>query len=171
MTAYRPRRLAAVAVLALALAGCNDTTSSPSPDSGRVGAPPPPANGGGRIGAPEEITISELGPADVRNSIAAACGNPEGAPGCLTLRYVTEADPDASECNFLRWESVPPKVSVDNTNSRVRRGSTIIATFRCPPGVTPDTGATPEPSPSETDTPEPTPSETETPEPSPSETG
>jgi hypothetical protein len=104
-------------------------------DSGRSGS-----GGGGsgavkhdrKVGLPQSIRISEISPQDFENSIAAACGSKDGAPGCLTVTYEIVTDPDRS-CG-LTWTSDPPAVPTDEGGvSTVQRGSTINATIvTCP---------------------------------------
>jgi hypothetical protein len=84
------------------------------------------------VGLPKSIRITEISPQDFENSIAAACGSKDGAPGCLTVTYKTVTDPDQA-CGFS-FVSDPPAVSADGSGEwLVQRGSSITATIvTCP---------------------------------------
>jgi hypothetical protein len=85
-----------------------------------------------KVGLPESIRITEISPQDFENSIAAACGSKDGAPGCLTVTYEIITDPNRA-CG-LTWMSEPPAVPTDEGGvSTVQRGSHITATIvTCP---------------------------------------
>ncbi len=111
-----------------------------------------------KVGLPKSIRITEISPPDFQNSIAAACGSKDGAPGCLTVTYRTVADPD-NVCHFA-WESDPPASPTgENAVSVVQRGSHITATiFTCSqPGDTtsPPPDDTTSPAPGDTMSPAP----------------
>jgi hypothetical protein len=84
------------------------------------------------VGLPKSIRITEISPQDFENSIAAACGSKDGAPGCLTVTYEIITDPNQA-CG-LSWTSDPPAVRTDEGGvSMVQRGSRITATIvTCP---------------------------------------
>jgi len=102
------------------------------------------------VGLPESIRITEISPQDFENSIAAACGSKDGAPGCLTVTYHIITDPDRA-CG-ITWMSEPPAVPTDEGGvSTVQRGSHITATIvTCP-----DPGETTSPAPDDTMSPAP----------------
>jgi hypothetical protein len=85
-----------------------------------------------KVGLPASIRITEISPQDFENSIAAACGSKDGAPGCLTVTYVIITDPNRA-CG-LTWSSDPPASPTDEGGvSTVQRGSHITATIvTCP---------------------------------------
>lgn len=105
-----------------------------------------------KVGLPESIRITEISPRDFENSIAAACGSKDGAPGCLSVTYEIVTDPGRA-CG-LTWTSDPPAVPTGEGGvSTVQRGSHIAATIvTCPePEVTttPAPGGTVPPAPGE----------------------
>lgn len=103
-----------------------------------------------KVGLPESIRITEISPVDFENSIAAACGSKDGAPGCLTVTYEIITDPNRA-CG-LTWTSDPPAVPTDEGGvSTVQRGSHITATIvTCP-----ESGDTTSPAPGDTMAPAP----------------
>jgi hypothetical protein len=147
-------RVAAVLVVA-ALAGCHHSGGGGSSGGGGGGALGGPGGGigdggggggGGRRGVPSEITLPELDRDSLRAAVERVCGSPDGAPGCLTVRYVGAGDPTAPGCSFS-WHADPPETFGDDPSSAtVTRGATITGTTTC------DTdGATPTDPPSTDD--------------------
>jgi hypothetical protein len=131
--------------------GSNGGGSGGSSDGGGSGGNGSGGNGSGgggksgddhgrKIGLPKSIRIPEIGEQAFRDGVVAACGSPDGAPGCLTVTYRT-VDDDGT-CGFV-WESDPPKVSDGNTNSIVPRGARITATISTGCGQPDDTTTSP----------------------------
>ncbi|HEY6745642.1 MAG TPA: hypothetical protein VI357_07975 [Mycobacteriales bacterium] len=103
-----------------------------------------------KTGLPKSIRIPEIGQQAFEQGVVAACGDKNGAPDCLTVRYETVQDPDHG-CGF-EWTSDPAKESTsDGLESIVPRGATLTVTiFTCPApdesgsSATPDDSAAPD---------------------------
>jgi hypothetical protein len=110
----------------------SDQGDSDGTDSSRGGGSGSGAGPARKVGLPASIRITEISPQDFVNSIVAACGSKDGAPGCLTVTYQIITDPNRA-CG-LTWMSEPPAVPTDEGGvSTVQRGSHITATIvTCP---------------------------------------
>lgn len=109
--------------------GSSDSGSAAGGSGGGGGGSGSGDRGGRKVGLPESLRISEVGQPEFEDSVVAACGSKNGAPGCLTVTYRPGDDPD--DCSF-GWVSDPPKSSTSENNvSAVKRDSSIFVTI-CP---------------------------------------
>lgn len=97
-----------------------------------------------KTGLPKSIRIPEIGQQAFEQGVVAACGDKNGAPDCLTVRYETVQEPDHG-CGF-EWTSEPAKESTsDGLESIVPRGATLTAKiFTCPAPDESDSSAAPD---------------------------